>query len=83
MNESKRHSPELQARQLKLMRDPMSWPQYYLPLKKIVNGGLQAAYLFCEQPVIKHGNIFNPKTEDKAEQFDTYEAILAAGWEVD
>lgn len=68
---------------LAFIKDPYMWPGWLCPIKRRVNNQMECAYLFCDEPVIKHGNIFAPGDNDKEERFETHQAILAAGWMVD
>lgn len=70
--------------------DSDSWPQWpKLPMKKRQKVGMPAiGYLFCDVqmggPVkLYRGNIFSDVDADKFDTFESIDALLAAGWEVD
>lgn len=66
------------------MKNPMTWVNVMCPMKRYVDGRLQCAYLASSEPVLWHGNIWNPNwKDDREERFTSHEAILAAGWVVD
>jgi hypothetical protein len=73
----------------KFMANPFLWPLMVLPIKRypkdLQTGGhrMETAYMVGDGPRIYHGNIFDPKPSDRREDFESFEAIVAAGWVVD
>lgn len=68
------------------MSDPNEWVSLTLccPIKRwSKDNGMETAYLIGDGPIIYHGNIFARTREDRAEKFDSFEAIYDAGWRVD
>lgn len=75
---------EQRMNDLGYIKNPMAWHTMLCPLKRRnPDGGNDCAYLASSAPIIFHGNIYNPKETDRREQFESHEAILAAGWVVD
>ena len=65
------------------MKNTALWPGSVCPIKRRVDGRLQCAYLVNARPVVYHGNMWEPKTSDPREEFESHAAIVAAGWVVD
>lgn len=70
------------------MADAFQWPGLFLPIKRYVDGAaggkrLECAYLMNPEPVIYHGNMWAPKPDYRKETFASFDAIVAAGWQVD
>lgn len=70
------------------MQDDRTWVMWPVcPLVNRTDGTTRCAYLFASgnrvQPTIYHGNIWNPKPDDRQEKFSSFDAIIAAGWKVD
>jgi hypothetical protein len=69
---------------LKYISDPFCWNLWCCPIvRRKTEGGLDTAYLFCKDPVIRYGNVWNPQPSDREERYESHAAILAAGWQVD
>lgn len=76
---------------LAMMKNPVSWPQMVLPLKKRAeNGGMpEMGILLGNKPTIYRVNMWElagplSKLEDgPKDEFASYEAIVEAGWVVD
>jgi hypothetical protein len=69
---------------LKYISNPMLWVQMICPLKRGRRAGWpEFAYMIGDGPNLYHGNMWNPQTTDRKETFESYDAIIAAGWEVD
>jgi hypothetical protein len=77
---------ELSQRQkddLRYISDPMLWVDFLCPVKKWEGHHRVFAYLSGDGPNLYMGNIWNPKPEDVKVEFESYKAIVDAGWEVD
>lgn len=73
---------------LALMKAENLWPSWpFLPVRNrsIQDRGMpKCAYLFAGAgTVLHHSNMFDASKADPKEAFESFEAMLAAGWEVD
>lgn len=70
---------------LKYISNPMLWVQMVCPLKRKRQDGFgqEFAYMVGDGPNIYHGNMWGPKPTDRKETYESYNAIVAAGWVVD
>jgi hypothetical protein len=72
---------------LAYIQNPLKWVSYLCPMKRrVMKDGkkvTETAYLADKQPILYHGNMFNPQPTDRAETFSTHSQILAEGWVVD
>jgi len=70
---------------LRYISDPMLWVSFLCPLKRAspTGTGREFAYLQGDGPILYHGNMWNPKEDDRKEVFASYKDIIDAGWEVD
>jgi len=64
-------------------KNPLAWVQAYCPLIRRTAKMTECAYLIGDGPILHHGNVFNPKADDRVEVFDSFEDIFSAGWKVD
>lgn len=73
------------AHDLAYIKDPMRWVTMLCPVKKMRTdrSWYDFAYMTGDGPNLYHGNMFNPRKEDRKEEFVSYEAIIEAGWVVD
>jgi hypothetical protein len=71
------------------MKDPDIWPQWpLLPLKRYEQGShrMQTGYLVAQEKdrwSVYLGNVWAVQITDPAQPYDSPEAIVADGWEVD
>lgn len=76
-------------RDAKFMANPFLWPNLLLPLKRYPTnnqtGGyrMETAYMVGDGPRIYYGSMFAPKTTDRRQDYDSFDAIVADGWVVD
>lgn len=67
------------------MRSPNRWPMWpRLPIKK----GLDVACLVeigfsGVEPIVYHGSIYGPLSEDNSTKYKSFEDLVADGWVVD
>jgi hypothetical protein len=78
-------SKEIPDRDLNYIKNPLMWVSMVCPLKRPDPNGIgnQCAYMTGGEPVIRYGNVFMMSLGDREERFESYEAIIAAGWKVD
>jgi hypothetical protein len=79
-----------QQRDLRYISTPEQWHTWPLcPLVRRTNGSTELAYMVVGLgPIICHGNIHAMRSAvgtqpDRQEEFTSYAAIIAAGWQVD
>lgn len=65
------------------MSHPLRWVRLICLIKRYVDGRLECAYLVGNGPNIYHGNMWKPSAQDRKESFESFEAIVDAGWVVD
>lgn len=70
------------------IRNPMAWNMMLCPMKRDVKDSTgfthrECAYLYCKEPILRYGNIYMARNEDREEVFASHQAILDAGWRVD
>ena len=72
---------------LKIMGDMAMWSYPdCLPMKRWQNGGWQLGYLLSTDPALYVGSASDPpsaQARHRAQIYDSLEAILRDGWEVD
>lgn len=72
-----------QEKDLAYIKNPHRWVSLYCPLKKYTNNKMEVCFLVGPEPVVIHGSMFADHPNPRRERFESHEAIIAAGWEVD
>lgn len=82
--EQHRRDAEERAESLRYISDSMQWVKLLCPVKKRNGAGMpDVAYLAGDGPILYHGNMWDPKKDDRKEEFKDFRAIIDAGWVVD
>ena len=74
---------------LEMMRNPNTWPDYALPVKRDINSQLECAVLMGNGPEVFLINIWDlpkailAKNDVETIQYNSFEEIIEAGWIVD
>lgn len=70
-------------RDLRYISNPDLWISMFCPLKRWVGSEMQVCYMIGEGPIVHHGNMWTADPNDRVEIFESYDAIIKAGWRVD